>query len=374
MKQRIFILGASGNVWRELVAQIMKYDSKSDHCNPSKIVWIASSSYYIYKPSGISISLLKKIASSKKDAQKIFSQEWKKLNDLWELIDEVKSTGLNWEVVFADVTAWKQDLLDFHKKVLLESQNFLVTANKNPLSLFSMDDFNELTSFSGRYDTNTTVMWWAGVLNFVYERSDLIRDSINKIEWIFSWTLWYILSELDSGEKKFSDIVREAKSMGYTEPNPWDDLNGLDVARKLIILARYAGIEIEMSEVKVEPLISEEYAQHSWEDFLQALEKEDSRFTDLIEKWKKENTRLRYVWEIKIKKWKATVKVGLASVDALSDMWGVSGTSNIAIVETDILSDPLPHVIKSRGAWLEVTAWSVRVGIAKMLPSYLPTK
>jgi hypothetical protein len=60
--------------------------------------------------------------------------------------------------VFADVTAGKKELFDFHSQVLNESQNFLVTANKNPTTLFSMDAYNELRWEHGRYDTNTTVM------------------------------------------------------------------------------------------------------------------------------------------------------------------------------------------------------------------------
>ncbi len=71
---------------------------------------------------------------------------------------------------------------------------------------------------------------------------------------------------------------------------------------------------------------------------------------------------------------KVKLTVGLKSVPKNSDLWTLGGTSNIAVVETDILEEPLPHVIKSRWAWLGVTAWAVRAWIAKMLPSYLKTR
>ncbi len=374
MKQKIFILWASWNVWRELIKQVYENDSKKHHRNPSKIVWVADSKSYIFDSDWIEWKILEKIYLWRNDAKETFKNKWKRIWNLLSLLDLVKKEWLDWEVVFVDVTAWREELLEFHKALISETQNYLVTANKNPISLFSAEDFEYLTRYSWRYDTNTTVMWWAGVLNFVNERAEKIVDNIKNIQWMFSWTLWYILSKLELWEDKFSDIVREAKAKWYTEPNPWDDLNGLDVARKLIILARYAGHKVNISDIKISPLIDEKYANYEWEEFLEAIKAEDDYFEKKVIEARNRWEVLRYIWEMKSDNWEVKLTVGLKSVPKNSDLGTLDWTSNLAIVETDILEAPLPHVIKSRGAWLGVTAGAVRVWIAKMIPSHLVCK
>lgn len=371
MEQKIFIIWASWNVWRELIRQITQKDTNKYHINPSKIIWITNSKKYIFNSSWIDAKILDKVSEWKDDSNNIFEKEWKDFNDLLFLLELVEKQWLNWEVVFVDVTAWKRELLDFHKKLILDTQNFLVTANKNPISLFSMEEFKILNSYKWRYDTNTTVMWWAWILNFVDERTHKIRDNIIKIQWMFSWTLWYILSELENPEKTFSQIVKEAKEKWYTEPNPWDDLNWLDVARKLIILARYAWEEINIEDIEIKPLIDSKYSKYEWNDFLNAIKNEDKIFEEKVKELKKNNEVLRYVWEMIRENWKIKLNVWIKSVPKNSDLWNISWTTNIAVVETDILKEPLPHIIKSRWAWLEVTAWSVRIWISKMLPNYI---
>lgn len=374
MIQKIFILWATWNVWRELVSQIYKKDLKWNHINPSEIIWIANSKKYIFNSRWIKKDILKQFLIWKKEANIVFNTHWIKINKLTDLLDLIDKEWLNWEVIFADVTAGKEELLKFHKKLISDTQNFLVTANKNPISLYSMDDFKYLTLYNGRYDTNTTVMWWAWVLNFVDERAGKIIDKIIKIEWMFSWTLWYILSELEKLEKSFSEIVMEAKEKWYTEPNPWDDLNWLDVARKLIILARYSWFDVEIEDVEVKPLIDTKYAKYEWDKFLTAIKDEDNIFEKMVKELKEKNEVIRYVWEMICKNWKVKLTVWLKSVSKNSDLWTLAWTSNLAVIETDILWTPYPHIIKSRWAWLAVTAWSVRIWIAKMLPNYLKTR
>lgn len=374
MKQRIFILWASGNVGRELVKQIIEKDGQENHINPSEIVGVANSSHYIFSPEWMSQTLLEKIMQWYNSAKEVFQNNWEKTWELTRLIKIVQDAWMDWEIVFADVTAWKEELLHFHKMLLKESSNSLVTANKNPIWLFSMEDFLELTTISWRYDTNTTVMWWGGILNFVYERTDKIKDDIKSIKWVFSGTLGYIMSELKKWEESFSQIVLKAKKAWYTEPNPWDDLNGLDVARKLVILARYSGYYINITDVEIEPLIPSKYSKFEWEEFLHQILNEDDYFEKLTKKANTQWKVLAYVGEINYKKWEISLKVWLQEVEKNSDIGMLEGTFNIAIVETEVLALPLPHMIKSRWAGLWVTAASVRVGIAKMLPHNVKTR
>ena len=374
MKQRIFVLGASWNVGRELVKQIVRKDGSDNHVNPSVIVGMANSSDYIFSAEWINSDFLESVIISEDAARKVLKEEWNPVWEMAHLLKVVKDSWMDWEVVFADVTAWKKELLNFHKMLLKESSNYLVTANKNPISLYSMEDFMELTACTWRYDTNTTVMWWWGILNFVYERTDKIKDDIKSISGVLSGTLAYIMSELKQWEETFSQIVKKAKQNGYTEPNPWDDLNGLDVARKLVILARYSGYYVHIDDVEVSPLIPEKYSQFEWDEFLEKIQNEDEYFEKLNSKAREQNKVLAYVWEIKYSGDKISLKVWLQEVDAHSDIWMLESTSNIALVETKILALPLPHVIKSRWAGLWVTAASVRVWIAKMLPHNVKTR
>ncbi len=369
MKQYIFILGASWNVGRELVKQIITRDGEEFHKNPSIIVWIANSRSYIFSQKGIKGTVLKKISNSRDSARKIFWKQATSFEGLSELIDCVQNADMDESLVFVDVTAGKQDLSVFHKKIIQETSYNLVTANKNPISLYNQEDFNTLTLYTGRYNTNTTVMWGSGILDFIDERSNKLRDTIYSISWVFSGTLGYIMSELEKQEKSFSQIVRDAKDGWYTEPNPWDDLNGLDVARKLVILARYAGHSLSIEDVQIEALIPIKYWELEWEEFLQAIVEEDDIFQKKIESAAQVGEVLRYVGEMKYDLENNTVKlsVGIKSVPKNSDLWSLSGTANIAIVETEILKKPVPHVIKSRGAGLAVTAGAVRVWIAKMI-------
>ncbi len=376
MIQKIFIVWASWNVWRELIKQIITKDDNKNHRNPSKIIWIANSSSYIFDEAWIDKKLLQNVSSSRENAQEVFKSQAIKFEKLTDLVDIVKENGLDYEVVFVDVTAWKKELLDFHKYVILNSNNFLVTANKNPISLYSYKDFELLTSYTGRYNTNTTVMWWAWILDFINERTNKIIDPILKIEGVFSWTLAYILSNLNKQEQKFSEIVKQAKEQGYTEPNPWDDLNWLDVARKLVILARYAGHKVDIDDVVVKPLIQEKYWKLKWEEFLKEIKNEDEYFENLVKQAKANNEVLAYVGEMSFDKNtnKLELKVGLKNVAKNSDLGNLSWTANLAIVETEILQEPIPHLIKSRWAGLAVTAWAVRVWIAKMLPHTIVSK
>lgn len=374
MIQKLFIVWASWNIGRELVNQVITKDTKKLNINPSLIVWVANSKSYIFDWNWISLDILIQITKWKNESNKIFEQFWTKINNLNHLLDLVKDEWLSSEAIFIDVTAWKDELLDFHKNIIWESQNYLVTANKNPISLYTNYDFEYLNKYKWRYDTNTTVMWWAWVLNFVDERVNKLNDKILKIEWMFSWTLGYIMSELDKQEKTFSKIVIDANQNWYTEPNPWDDLNWLDVARKLIILARYCSYQVDIKDVELEPLIDEKYSKFEWEDFLKEIQNEDNRFKKLIQEAKEKDEVLRYLAEFDYNKWNIKLKVWLKSVPKNSDLWRLSWTSNIAIIETEILKQPLPHIIKSRWAWISVTAASVRLWIAKMLPNNIKTR
>ena len=95
-------------------------------------------------------------------------------------------------------------------------------------------------------------------------------DDIHSIEGIFSGTLAYLFNVYD-GRVPFSEIVRDAKQRGYTEPDPRDDLSGMDVARKLVILAREMGMRLELADVALEGLIPPQLASCPADEFMNRL-------------------------------------------------------------------------------------------------------
>lgn len=345
MKQRLFILGATGSVGREFIRQVLAFDQ--EFC---EIVGLASSRQFVFDASGFAFEDEAAVQVKLEEN----GSEYGELQDFLNLVAD--------PVVFVDLTAGKEDLLAFHLAVIQNTLHRIVTANKNPLALGSMDDFKTLTQDPLRYRADVTVMAGGGPVGFVQQRT-LIQDEIVSIQGCFSGTLTYILSELDHGMKSFSQIVRDAKESGYTEPNPWDDLNGVDVARKVLILARYAGFEVNFEDIDLEPLIAEQFGDLEGAAFLDSLVGLDDNFEMCRVEAERQGNVLRYVGQIEVEGDQVKLQVRLQEVERDSAIGSLSGTENIMVAQTRYMSDPIPHVIKSRGAGLEVTASAMRLGV-----------
>lgn len=139
-------------------------------------------------------------------------------------------------------------------------------------------------------------------------------DKVVKIEGIFSGTLSYIFNVFGGGSAKFSEVVKEAKEKGYTEPDPRDDLNGMDVARKLTILARLAGLSVEgppsSSIFPIDSLIpSALESVNSGDEFVAGLPAHDGEFDEKKSAAVKQGNVLRYVGSIDAAS--GAIKVGL---------------------------------------------------------------
>jgi aspartokinase/homoserine dehydrogenase 1 len=177
-------------------------------------------------------------------------------------------------------------------------------------------------------------------------------DDIDNITGIFSGTLAYLFNVFD-GKKPFSGIVREARTRGYTEPDPRDDLSGLDVARKAVILAREAGLDLELADLEVESLAPPALAKASVDEFLERLPDFDAPMAERVARARREHKVLRYVAEVDVRRRAARVR--LQEFGPEHPFANISLTDNIVQFVTRRYSAN-PLIVRGPGAGPEVTA------------------
>ena len=213
---------------------------------------------------------------------------------------------------------------------------------------------------SSHYFYETTV--GAG-LPIIDTLCDLIHtgDDVRSVRGIFSGTLAYLFNVYD-GSKPFSDIVRAAKESGYTEPDPRDDLSGMDVARKLTILAREMGQPLEIGDFPIESLVPESLRECSIDEFLDRLSESDAAIDALYRKASSDNKRLRYVAQLDAQ---GNARVGLDAVAAEHPFSNINLTDNIVQFETARYSAN-PLVVQGPGAGPEVTAAGVFADLLRL--------
>jgi len=239
----------------------------------------------------------------------------------------------------------------------------VITANKKAQS-GPLAYYDELRS--SRRKSNTHFLYETSVgagLPIIQTLRDLIEtgDQIVAIEGIFSGTLAYLFNVFD-GTVPFSAIVREARDSGYTEPDPRDDLSGMDVARKLIILAREMGLRLELEDIEIDSLVPSELASLSIDDFLAALSEHDNAMLQRFTAARDAGQVLRYVGSLD-RDGKATVR--LESLPGEHSFAHINLTDNIVRFVSGRYSDN-PLVVQGPGAGPAVTAAGVFADLLRL--------
>ncbi len=238
----------------------------------------------------------------------------------------------------------------------LERGVHVITPNKKagsgPIAVYrQIKDLSKHANSHFFYETTV-----GAALPIISTLQDLIDtgDRVHSVQGIFSGTLAYLFNVYD-GTEPFSNIVRQARDSGYTEPDPRDDLSGMDVARKLTIVARELGHEIELGDFPVENLVPEALRDGSIDEFLDRLADYDDDMLALYEKARAAGKKLRYVARLDAD---GAARVGLESVDSDHPFSHIALTDNIVQFETDRYSAN-PLVVQGPGAGPEVTAGGV---------------
>ncbi len=239
----------------------------------------------------------------------------------------------------------------------LETAHAIVLANKHPLTQ-SYALYRQLTRDSAGAWNLAHCRWEATVgaglpVMATLQRLVSCGDTIACINGTFSGTLGYVMTGLQRGQL-FSQIVREAHTQGYTEPDPRDDLGGVDVARKALILARGMGLAMEMADVKVTGLFPDTLATLSVPDFLDALPELDQAYCQQCEEAARQSMCLRYAATVSPN----GLEVGPQLVPLHSPLGQLVGTDNLIEITSQWYA-PQPLVIQGRGAGVDATAAGV---------------
>ncbi len=270
-----------------------------------------------------------------------------------EIIDRVAAVGLE-EVVLVDVTAAEgmEELL----LPGLERGWGLVLANKKPL-VTSLNGWRRLMAVGGerlRYEATVGAgLPIISTLKMLLESGDRIRTIWGSL----SGTLGYICSRLQEGSS-FSGAVAEAQERGYSEPDPREDLTGLDVARKALILARTWGCELELGDVEVESLFPQEMNRFSRDEFMAQLSTLGEPYDQKMKAARKRGYLLRYVAQVE----EGRCKAGLVEVAEESLLGHLKGPNNVVAFETETYNQN-PLVIVGPGAGPDVAAAGVLADI-----------
>lgn len=339
----VFNIG-TGNIGSTLFSQLHKQHAFLEEQNDIevKVVGISNSRRMYFNVNGVDLGNWKEEMDANGEVA-----------DLATFIAKMQEMNLP-NCVFIDNTASK--LPSTYYENIFKSNISIVTCNKiaNSGDYAQYKLLHETARKHGVdffYETNVG----AG-LPIVRVLKDLMMsgDRLLKIEAILSGTISYIFNNF-RGDASFYDVVKKAQELGFTEPDPRDDLGGIDFMRKMLILGRDAGYPIESSDVQLGNILPESCLKaNSVDEFYAELLKADEYFNNLKEEAEKQGKVIRYIGTLENGK----VAISLQMVDENHPFYALSGSDNIISFTTERYKER-PLVVKGPGAGAEVTAGGV---------------
>ena len=352
LQQVEIIMVGCGLIGKAFLQQIQRQkEYLQAHRIQIKVVGIVNTKGALLNPDGIDLS----------DYEVKLTKELQPFADT--VLDDFRKNNNMINPIIVDCTSSEVIAGDYLK--YMQAGYHIVAANKkaNTASLHYYRQLNEVSSVHNRqflYETNVG----AG-LPVIENFRNLLKagDELIRFEGILSGSMSYIFGLLDEG-MAFSEAVQLAKEKGFTEPDPRDDLSGEDIARKVLILAREAGMQLELKDVAVDTLLNDKVHQcETVEEVMQELKSLDASIEQRVKKAQEKGAVLRYVGMID----ETGCRVVIQEATRDHPLYSVKGGEN-ALSFYSRYYQPIPQVLRGYGAGAEVTAAGIFADILKIVP------
>jgi len=343
----LFITG-TGNVGAKLLGQLQQQlDFLQEQLHLQiKVAGLSNSRKMLVNEEGIDLANWKALLDNGEKA------------NLQTFIDEIISRNLR-NSIFVDITA--NDAVAAVYDQLLKKSIAVVACNKVAASS-PYQQYRQLKDLAREYNSRFLFETNVGAgLPVIATLNDLVHsgDRVHQIQAVLSGTLNFVFNNYD-GSRPFAEVVRQAQEEGYTEPDPRLDLGGTDVMRKIMILAREAGVKIEMDDITNHSFMPPACMQGTVEDFYREMGKEEAHFKSLLDEAVKAGCKLKFVASFEGGK----ASVGLQHIDPKHDLYHLYGKDNVVLFFTDRYQEQ-PMVVKGAGAGAAVTASGVFADIIR---------
>jgi aspartokinase/homoserine dehydrogenase 1 len=343
----LFITGL-GNVGKKLIDQLKQQKEflQQQLRLQVNVAGLSNSRKMLIKEEGIDLNNWESALQNGDDA------------DLNQFVSNIIAKNLR-NSVFVDITA--SDTVAAVYEQLLQKSIAVVACNKVAASS-SYSNYRKLKDLSAEYNAPFLFETNVGAgLPIIGTLNDLLRsgDRIHRMEAVLSGTLNFVFNNYD-GTRKFAEVVKQAQQEGYTEPDPRLDLSGTDVMRKIMILAREAGEQIEMNDISCNSFLPESCMKGSVDDFYKEMEKQEAHFLAIYKEAAAKNCKLKFVASFN----EGKASVGLQHISPQQDLYHLYGKDNVVLFYTDRYKDQ-PLVVKGAGAGAEVTASGVFADIIR---------
>ena len=350
MKQlNLFVTGV-GNVGERFLAQLQQQKKflKDNLKLNIRVIGISNSKKMVFDEDGIKLKDWRELLKNGEDTN---------LDKFYQKVKECNQRNS----VFIDNTA-SEKVAKVYENYLQNSIS-VVTCNKIACAS-EYENYKKLKEVSRKYNASFLFETNVGAgLPIIDTLKNLVNsgDRIHKIQAVLSGSLNFVFNNFNE-TTTFKNVVSQAQKEGYTEPDPKIDLSGVDVARKILILARESGYQLELSDIENKSFLPKEALEtNNNPDFFASLSKYEHQFQEMYKNAKSNQSRLKYVAEFN----EGKANVGLQEITANHPFYNLDGSDNIVLFFTERYPKN-PLIIKGAGAGADVTASGIFADVIRI--------